>query len=211
MVREAFPGSVSGPTRSSSGSLDERWRADESSGSASVAAGSPRQPGSPHSLGRCRCPAFLPIRSAMGRRLAVLLALVALAVPVSSASASGRAAQSWAAPQIATVVDVGLMGTSLNDFRPDDPLTWSELSIVVASLGGTISVVDPFRPVTIRELDAQLVNLVGLRSTARRIRAAGSTPKTLSGNMPTCHRSSFSPPSLFLRRSPWLGWAWPST
>lgn len=121
----------------------------------------------------------------MGRRLAVLLALVALAVPVSSASASGRAAQSWAAPQIATVVDVGLMGTSLNDFRPDDPLTWSELSIVVASLGGTISVVDPFRPVTIRELDAQLVNLVGLRSTARRIRAAaraaGLAPKPWLG------------------------------
>jgi cell wall-associated NlpC family hydrolase len=115
----------------------------------------------------------------------MLLALLALAVSVSSASASGRAAQSWAAPQIATVVDVGLMGTSMNDFRPDDPLTRSELTVVVASLGGTISVVDPFRPVTIRELDAQLVNLVGLRSAARSLRAAAR--------------------SAGLRPTPWLG------
>jgi len=107
----------------------------------------------------------------MGRRLAVPAAALALALPVASASASPRAG-SWAAPQIATVIDVGLMGTSTENFRPDDAITWSELSTVVASLGGTISVVDPYRPVTIQELDAQLIALVGLRQTAKSVRAA---------------------------------------
>lgn len=111
----------------------------------------------------------------MGRLLAVPFAVLALAAPAASASASSRAAGSWAAPQIATVVDAGLLGMSADDFRPDDPLTWSELSTVVASLGGSISVVDPYRPVTIRELDAQLVTLAGLRPAARSIRAAAVT------------------------------------
>jgi cell wall-associated NlpC family hydrolase len=110
----------------------------------------------------------------MGRLLAVPIAALALALPVATASASPRAG-SWAAPQIATVVDAGLMGTSADDFRPDDPITWSELSTVVASLGGAISVVDPYRPVTIRELDSQLVAVAGLRQTAKRIRSAAVT------------------------------------
>jgi cell wall-associated NlpC family hydrolase len=116
----------------------------------------------------------------MGRLLALPCVLVALAASVASASASPRAAGSWAAPQIATVVDAGLMATSADDFRAADPITWSELATVVASLGGTVSVADPFRPVTIRELDAQLVTLAGLRPAARSVRAAalaaGLTP-----------------------------------
>jgi hypothetical protein len=107
----------------------------------------------------------------MGRLLAVLFAVPVLAAPVASASPGSQAASSWAAPQIATVVDAGLLGSSPADFRPDDPLTWSELGTVVASLGGSVSLVDPFRPVTVRELDAQLVALAGLRSTARSLRA----------------------------------------
>lgn len=108
----------------------------------------------------------------MGRLLALPCVVVALAASVASAAASPRAAGSWAAPQIATVVDAGLMATPAEDFRADDPITWSELGAVVASLGGTVSVADPFRPVTIRELDAQLVTLAGLRPAARSVRAA---------------------------------------
>ena len=116
----------------------------------------------------------------MGRLLAIPAVVLALVVPVASASASPRAG-SWAAPQIATVVDAGLLGTSVESFRPDEAITWSELSVVVASLGGTITVVDPYRPVTIRELDAQLVTVAGLRQAAKDVRAAALT----AGMMPT--------------------------
>ena len=117
----------------------------------------------------------------MGRLFVLPLVVLALAAPAATASAGSGAAGSWAAPQIAAVVGAGLMASTADDFRPEDPLTWSELGTVVASLGGSISVVEPYRPVTIRELDAQLVSLAGLRSTARGIRAAA----LLAGLTPT--------------------------
>jgi cell wall-associated NlpC family hydrolase len=43
---------------------------------------------------------------------------------------------------------------------------------VIASLGGPISIADPDAPVTVRELDARLVTLAGLRPAARAIRVA---------------------------------------
>ena len=52
----------------------------------------------------------------------------------------------FASAEIQTVVDAGLMGPSVEAFRPDDPLTASELAVVVASLGGAISVGDPTHP-----------------------------------------------------------------
>ena len=116
----------------------------------------------------------------MGRLLALPVLALALALPIATASASPPAG-SWAAPQIATVVEAGLMGGSPEDFRPDDAITWSELSTVVASLGGSITVVDPYRQVTIRELDAQLVILAGLRQNAKDVRAAALA----AGLMPT--------------------------
>jgi cell wall-associated NlpC family hydrolase len=64
------------------------------------------------------------------------------------------------------------MAPSIGEFRPRDALTWSELTIVVASLGGVPPVMPPDRPVTVRELDAQLVTLAGLRAEARGIRIA---------------------------------------
>jgi cell wall-associated NlpC family hydrolase len=77
------------------------------------------------------------------------------------------------------------MSPSVEEFRPDDPLTATELATVVASLGGAISVDDPYRPVTVRELDARLVSLVGLRSAALQIRLAalnaGLSPKPWLG------------------------------
>ena len=115
------------------------------------------------------------------RRLAALsFAALLLAALAGTAAARPTAARSWAAPQITAVVDVGLMALSVEEFRPDDPLTATEFATVLASLGASVAVDDPDRAVTMRELDAQLVSLVGLRSVAREIRLAavdaGLTP-----------------------------------
>lgn len=88
------------------------------------------------------------------------------------ASARSAAPPGFAAAEIAVVVDAGLMGPSVGAFRPQDPLTASELATVVSSLGGAIAVDDPYRTVAVRELHAQLVTLAGLRPAARRLRLA---------------------------------------
>lgn len=104
---------------------------------------------------------------------------------VAGSAAARPVARSWAAPQIAAVIDVGLMAPSVAEFRPDDPLTSTELATVLASFGGSVTVVDPNRAVTMRELDARLVSLVGLRSAATQIRLAafnaGLAPKPWLG------------------------------
>ena len=64
------------------------------------------------------------------------------------------------------------MAPTVESFRPHDPLTASELATVIASLGGAISIADPSAPVTVRELDARLVSLAGLRPAAQSIRLA---------------------------------------
>jgi hypothetical protein len=104
----------------------------------------------------------------------------------SPTSAPASSAASWADPQIRAVVDAGLMATSVTDFRPEDPLLAGELAIVLASLGAPeVVVTDSLRPVTMRELDAQLVGLAGLRPSARALRLAaaysGLTPKPWLG------------------------------
>jgi cell wall-associated NlpC family hydrolase len=118
------------------------------------------------------------------RCLAALVCVVSF-LAVAPAGAS-PAARSWAAPQIDAVVAAGFFAPSAAEFRPDDPLLAGELATVLASLGvPEVVVVDPNRPVTIRELDAQLVTAVGLRSSARELRlaaaAAGLTPKPWLG------------------------------
>ena len=102
------------------------------------------------------------------------VAVVALATLVATGAAAARpaATSSFAEAEIARVVDAGLMASSVESFRPADPLTASELAIVIASLGGPISVTDPDAPVTVRELDARLVTLAGLRPSAQTIRLA---------------------------------------
>jgi cell wall-associated NlpC family hydrolase len=103
----------------------------------------------------------------------VVIAVAALALAASSAAAARpEPPATFATAEIAKVVDAGLMGPSVSAFRPNDPLIATELATVVASLGGAISVDDPYRPVTVRELDARLVSLVGLRSAAMQIRLA---------------------------------------
>src|SRR4029453_1078950 len=79
----------------------------------------------------------------MRRLVSVGLAVLAFVV-AGSASARPTPDPSWASDQIATVVGVGLMAPSVESFRPQDPLTESELATVVASLGGAISVSDPY-------------------------------------------------------------------
>ena len=121
----------------------------------------------------------------MRRFAALALAALVSAALVGTAGARNTTARSWAAPQIAAVVDVGLMATTVGEFRPGDPLTRTEFATVLASLGGSVAVDVPDRPVTMRELDAQLVTLVGLRPVAREVRLAavdaGLTPKPWLG------------------------------
>ncbi len=105
------------------------------------------------------------------RQILLLACLVISSVVVGTAGAAGGAARSWAAPEIQTVVDAGLMAPSAGEFRPDEALLWGEFATVLASLGAIeIAVTDSYKPVTVRELDAQLVTLVGLRPWAREVR-----------------------------------------
>jgi NlpC/P60 family protein len=107
----------------------------------------------------------------MWRRLAV--AVVGLLLLASgTASGGSRARSQFAAAEIEAVVAARLMGPSVAAFRPDDRLTSSELAVAISSLGGPISVADPDAPVSVRELDARLVTLTGLRPTAQAVRVA---------------------------------------
>ena len=116
----------------------------------------------------------------MRRVLGVLAVLVALvAAPVS-------AAESWAKPQIETVVTAGLMAPSAAEFRPDDRLVRGELQELVAALGGvTATPADLSVPVKLRELDAALVRALGLGPVAKHVRAvlvaAGLEPPAHAG------------------------------
>ena len=119
------------------------------------------------------------------RRTAVAMVVLGTLAAAGAAAARPAATSSFAAVEIAKVVDVGLMASSVESFRPTDPLTASELATVIASLGGPISVTDPDAPVTVRELDARIVTLAGLRPAARTIRlaavAAGLGPRPWLG------------------------------
>jgi len=121
----------------------------------------------------------------MARIAAVTCAALALVLTTGPAGAQSSAARSWAAPQIAAVVGSGLMGPSVQRFRPEDPLTWSEFTTVLSSLAAPVPPADPFQPVTVRELDAHLVTVAGLRLEARSIRVAakqaGLMPKPSLG------------------------------
>ena len=120
----------------------------------------------------------------MVRRLVISL-VAAVLVAAGTASGAPKPRSAFAAEQIDAVVAAGLMAPSATAFRPNDPLTETELAIVLASLGTSISVVDPYRPVTMRELDARLVSLVRLRSAATQVRLAafnaGLAPKPWLG------------------------------
>ena len=128
-------------------------------------------------------------------RAALLLAALAAALGVAAAPASALRpdvageppAPSWAEAEIRTVVAAGLMGPSPGLFRADDPITRGELAAVLARLGRPAAVpADPGRPVTIAELDARLVDALGLTPAARGLRsavaAAGLRPTGIVGS-----------------------------
>jgi NlpC/P60 family protein/S-layer family protein len=112
----------------------------------------------------------------MSRR--VLLCVALAFVFAAPAAAAG----SWAQPQIKLVTSKGLMGGTPAAFRPNDPLTQGELADLVTGLTGkeTPMALDPSAPVTIAQLDAQLVRALALLPAARQftagLRAAGLTP-----------------------------------
>jgi cell wall-associated NlpC family hydrolase len=111
----------------------------------------------------------------------------ALALVFAAPSPAGPTAASWAQPQIKVVTAHGLMGGTVAGFRPDDPLTAGDLADLVGGVTGKPAAVaaDPTVPVTIAQLDAQLVRGLGLLSVARQftagIRGAGLRPPSYFG------------------------------
>jgi cell wall-associated NlpC family hydrolase len=117
----------------------------------------------------------------MRRGLVLLAIFFALAV-----APSGQAA-SWARPQIQTVVANGLMGPSVAEFRPGQPVTRGDIGQAIAILTGEPQVVvDPNRPLTMAQLDRRLVTYLELRSAANTFRRkagdAGLNPPYRFGN-----------------------------
>ncbi len=115
------------------------------------------------------------------RRLSSLPALVLACLAVATAAPAepplGPAAQpapaAWDPQEIATVVERGLLGPSVDEFRPSDPLTWAELADALAAWGHPIPApAFPDRAVTVRELDARLVAALGLLPASRAVRIA---------------------------------------
>jgi cell wall-associated NlpC family hydrolase len=116
----------------------------------------------------------------MSRGLTVLACCALLAAPSASAAAragdsgtpaartSAAVAKSWAQPEISYVVKHGLMAKTVAAFRADDSLTQGELATLVAGLTKEPSkaVADPASPVTVTQLDAKLVRMLGLSDAA---------------------------------------------
>jgi cell wall-associated NlpC family hydrolase len=117
----------------------------------------------------------------MRRGLILLAIFFALAVAPTGQGAS------WARPQIQTVVANGLMGPSVAEFRPGQPVTRGDIGYAVAVLTGEPQVVvDPDHPLTMTQLDRRLVTYLELRSAANSFRRtatnAGLNPPYRFGN-----------------------------
>ncbi len=115
------------------------------------------------------------------RRLVIVLAVLATLVVAPSVSAA-----SWAKPYIREAVKSGLMGPSVPEFRPNDPLTRRDLGLIVVGITQrerTIS--KPDKHVTMTELNRALVNAVGLAPAASAFRTelgrAGLSPTDRAG------------------------------
>lgn len=126
-------------------------------------------------------------RAAVVSSLLVLVA--ALAAPAALARRPAGAdsvpsPRSWAARQIAVVTAAGLMGPDARSFRPEDALTRGELYAALVALGHVPAPpAEPDEAVTMKELDARLVNALGLGPAAWRFRAAMRD----AGLQPTSH------------------------
>lgn len=117
----------------------------------------------------------------------VLLAALAIALLAATPPLASAAKRSWAQREIKLVTARGLMAASGGSFRPDDALTQGELSQLVTGLTGepTRTPASPAGPVTVAQLDAQLVGALGLGDEAtlfyRAARAAGIKPPARFG------------------------------
>ena len=121
----------------------------------------------------------------MTRRVVLaMLAAVLLAVAPPLASAAKR---SWADKEIKLVTSRGLMTTAGASFRPDQPVTQGEVAELVTGLTGepTRAPASTGGKVTIAQLDAQLVDALGLGDEAalfyRAARAVGIKPPARFG------------------------------
>jgi cell wall-associated NlpC family hydrolase len=118
------------------------------------------------------------------RRPSVFLLVLALACLASAPAralspelAEERPVPSWADREIRIVVAAGLMGPTVEAFRPDDPLTVEELAGALGRLGRApagpvVADPEPDRLVNVRELDARLVVALGLGPAAKQLHAA---------------------------------------
>ncbi len=113
------------------------------------------------------------------RRVTALGCAVLAGLPFAAAARSAQPAfpssRRRADAQIRVVTAAGLLGSTPAGFRPTDPLTRGELADALAAWGKPATVpADPAKPVTMSELDAQLVDALGLTPAARRIRLAAA-------------------------------------
>ena len=116
------------------------------------------------------------------RRAAVVALLAVLAL---GAAAPAQAA-SWAQPQIRVVVREGVMGPSVDAFRPKQPLTAGALARAMTALtGAERAPARPDRLVRMRGLERALVRAAGLLRAARHVqaevRSAGLEPPKALG------------------------------
>jgi cell wall-associated NlpC family hydrolase len=127
------------------------------------------------------------------RRTPFLLALLAITCIAATAAPAASRPETpsspptvWDPHEIATVVERGILGPTVDEFRADQPLTWGELADALAMWGHPIPApTDPARLVTIRDLDARLVAALGLLPASSAIRLfardAGLNPITSLG------------------------------
>jgi cell wall-associated NlpC family hydrolase len=113
--------------------------------------------------------------------------LFLFAILATLAAAPTVHAASWARPQIQIVVDHGLMGPSVPEFRAGEPLTRADLGYAMAVLTGQQQVVvDPEHPVTMAQLNRRLVRYLGLGTAATSFKQtvvnAGLTPPRRLGD-----------------------------
>ncbi len=147
------------------------------------------------------------MRKIVGHRIVTFAAAAAVAALLAAAApGSARQIPDWAAPQIKTVVHHGLMAKSVKKFHPNNSLTRQSLSDLAYGLAQSVGtppptttdpgtttgttttgtttgtstgpkVPDPSTPVTMSQLDKQLVTALGLKHAAKEFnlaaRAAG--------------------------------------
>jgi cell wall-associated NlpC family hydrolase len=120
------------------------------------------------------------------RRILLLAVCLTLVAPASAQGA--KPARSWAHAEIKLVVSQGLMAESVAAFRPNAPLTQGALTQLIAGLKEQQSPAATraaSKPVTMAQLDAQLVRALGLGEEAtafyRAAAAAGTRPPARFG------------------------------